>query len=169
MSIRDIHWAVWLFEWLVSPYATVSQPSAINLFLPEKQVAAGFWDAAIVAVMMTYYIRLFSEGHLKAKASSKDLRKGFIDALSVCLDEVGLPAGLPKVVFDQAVQCLWSFARVALGIAHTRALKENYFSVVLCFCITFHCLITGPPGYGKTLAFLIAMNNLAGTVTAHRP
>ena len=53
--------------------------------------------------------------------------------------------------------------KIPSGLAHTPALKENLYSIIVAVNFGFPLLITGPPGCGKTLSFSLAENNLKGT------
>lgn len=72
-----------------------------------------------------------------------------------------------KTVIAASLKNLFSFANIPQGLAHTTALKENFYCVVLCAINKWPLLITGPPGCGKTLSFILACDTLRGRCPTH--
>jgi DNA polymerase III delta prime subunit len=72
-----------------------------------------------------------------------------------------------KIVIAASLTHLFSCANIPQGLAHTIALKENLYCVVLCAINKWPLLITGPPGCGKTLSFILACDTLRGRCPNH--
>jgi DNA polymerase III delta prime subunit len=71
------------------------------------------------------------------------------------------------MVIAASLTHLFSCANIPQGLAHTTALKENFYCVVLCAINKWPLLITGPPGCGKTLSFILACDTLRGRCPTH--
>lgn len=102
--------------------------------------------AVLVALGLVYYMRLNAEfrEEYRAYLDKADCRlsfsEAFKDELNYYIDKVKLPN----------------------GIAHTMALKENLFAIIICTATHTPLIIVGAPGSSKTLSFNQAVANLKG-------
>jgi hypothetical protein len=67
-----------------------------------------------------------------------------------------------SVLAAEGFDHLWSFANKPAGIAGTAGLKEAFWAIVVCVHTRLPLLLTGPPGCGKTLSYMLAYHNLKG-------
>lgn len=76
-----------------------------------------------------------------------------------------LPPGstFEKIVYE-SFDHLWKYTADALpaGIVGTQCLKEAFYSIVVAIHTKTAVLLTGPPGCGKSLSFMLASKCLVG-------
>jgi hypothetical protein len=129
--------------------------------------------ALIMAISVTYMFQLPSNGHVLAGKAKEDLRLRFVRDI---IRSWGTPRTVTpdiaheeewKSVIENSLSNFFSFANVPRGLAHTTALKENFYCVVLAAMNKMPLLISGPPGCGKTLSFLLACETLKGNCPTH--
>ena len=180
MSIRNLIRCSQLLSWMMNftvPTQRGSDGNTYNhqnIFLPpeieRKDDCQGIVDrmkkALIMAVSVTYWFQLPSKGHMLAGKSKEDLRSRFIQDITQ-YGENKYTVEEWRDVIDDSLKNLFSYANIPRGLAHTTALKENFYAVVLASVNKMALLITGPPGCGKTLSFLLACDALKGSCPAH--
>jgi hypothetical protein len=185
MSIRNLIRCSQLLSWMITFTVPTERGSdgntynPQNIFLPPQEGGTNNLQvmkekmrrALIMAISVTYLFQLPSHGHMLAGKAKFDLRALFyrditqngsslIQGRDVCLKEW-------KDVIANSLTNLFSFANIPKGLARTTALKENFYSVVLASINKMPLLITGPPGCGKTLSFLLACDALKGSCPTH--
>ena len=183
VSIRDLMRASSLMAWLASQHlptrrnlatGAAEPTSFVNPFLPRAPITRADVDdfefarrqlqaALFTAVATIYYLRLPSEAHVRHEQAAHDLRSMLLAELAEAMPD-GTDAHAIEAAFRASVEHLWGYATVPPDLAHTQALKDNFYACVLAANArpTMNLLISGPPGCGKTLAFKLAADNLVG-------
>ena len=168
VSIRDMLRVVKLFYWLSDPErwvpsgATLGQTGAprANIFLPEG-LNAGSREASrqalAVAIALTYFLRLPGAAHTRENARLRNFRARFMQVTQTALHSLEIDR-----VLRNSVDHLWTYLEIPSIYAKTFALSENVFSIVIAVNVGIPILITGPPGCGKTLSFMLAEMNSKG-------
>jgi hypothetical protein len=180
MSIRNLIRCSTLLSWMINftvPTQRGSDGNTYNhqnIFLPPEMerkddypgIVERMKKALIMAVSVTYWFQLPSRGHMLAGKAKEDLRSRFIkDITQYGVNKCTVEEW--RNVIDSSLKNLFSYANIPRGLAHTTALKENFYAVVLASVNKMALLITGPPGCGKTLSFLLACDALKGSCPAH--
>lgn len=185
MSIRNLIRCSLLLSWMINftvPTERGTDGNTFNpqnIFLPPQKgnmsalqaMKETMRRAVIMAISVTYLFQLPSHGHMLAGKAKFDLRTLFhrditqngsakIQGKCVSVQEW-------RDVIAESLTNLFSFANIPKGLARTTALKENFYSVVLASINKMPLLITGPPGCGKTLSFLLACDALKGNCPTH--
>ena len=199
MSIRNLIRCSHLLSWLINFNVPTNRGidgvafDQRNIFLPFKEALSArsiedrMRHALVMAITVTYWFQLPSQGHILAGKATEDLRARFIRDMSKDYDReqrstwkemrsltshASVPGGVAteedwRSIITASLTHLFSHAEIPLGIAHTTALKENFYCVVLASMNKIPLLITGPPGCGKTLSFLLACDALKGNCPLH--
>eukprot|EP01041_Mallomonas_annulata_P001672 gene1672-3231_t len=183
MSIRNLVRVTKIIQWLLNNQVATARDGQgnpvqfCNIFLPMKspyQIYASeeynyLKQVLVIAIAVTYLFQLPSAGHVTSHNAVEDYRCRFLRELALewaeCEDSGRTCEEIEfemKSTIADSFDHLWSYARIPNGIAPTTALKENFFAVVLSVSIPIPLLITGPPGCGKTLSFVLASDNLKG-------
>lgn len=179
LSIRCLLRALRLYAWLRAQelpsrvHIGTGEPmpgNLINPFLPADWLAEWRDGAAlVVAVALAYWCRLPSSAHVAARRSARDLRSEFSAAMGLHVAALVkrdmLPPGVSfSDIFQLSARHLWDLALdVPVDIVGTSGLQEALYAVVVGVHTRIAVLLTGPPGCGKTLSFLIALANLRGS------
>ena len=180
MSIRNLVRCSHLLCWLINFNVPTSRgvdgvaQDNLNIFLPShptlrqvsefQEIKRRMQCALVMAISVTYWFQLPSIGHVLAGKAKKDLRGEFIADIVVAQD---ISVKEWKAIITDSLSHLFSLANIPRGIAHTTALKENFYCVVLACMNRIPLLITGPPGCGKTLSFMLACDALKGNCPLH--
>jgi hypothetical protein len=77
-------------------------------------------------------------------------------------DQKQVPWNDLQEVLEDEMSLYLQNAQVPNGIAFNEALKENFFSIVVCVQTRTPLIINGPPGCSKTLSFKIAQETMRG-------
>lgn len=186
MSIRNLVRCSLLLSWLINfsvptkggADGTGNTSDHENIFLPpldghesgseseseENVLRDTMQRSLIMAVCVTYWLQLPSHGHVLAGKAKEDLRERFLKDISRHTNRMGVEQSILnwKNTINESLKNLFSFANVPRGLAHTTALKENFYCVVLASINKIPLLITGPPGCGKTLSYSLACDALKG-------
>ena len=119
-----------------------------NLY--EKLRPAFMHRALILSLGLVYYLRLnteyrreyeqFLDNNTLGTLDEKPFSRAFSEELDWFTEEIEIPD----------------------GIARTRALKENLFSIISCIITGIPLIIVGAPGSSKTLSFSLVVDNLKG-------
>lgn len=196
MSIRNLIRCSHLLSWLINFNVPTDRDlhgfafNPCNIFLPSnkalpiaqtekrtrnKMDQAGpdlfetkdrMQSALVMAITVTYWFQLPSHGHILAGKATEDLRVRFIRNITQDQNQ-SVSENQWKTIIADSLTNLFSFAQIPSGIAHTTALKENFYCVILASINKIPLLITGPPGCGKTLSFLLACDALKGNCPQH--
>ena len=68
----------------------------------------------------------------------------------------------PMQAFNDELDWYIEHMELPIGIARTKALKENLFTTIVCTVTHTPLIIVGAPGSSKTLSFNLAISNLKG-------
>ena len=185
MSIRNLIRCSLLLSWLINFTVPTERGTdgntcnPLNIFLPPQTngltglqaIKEKMRRALIMAISVTYLFQLPSHGHMLAGKAKCDLRTLFHRDITKdgCSSTQGRGISVEEWqdVISNSLTNLFSFANIPKGLARTTALKENFYSVVLASINKMPLLITGPPGCGKTLSFLLACDALKGSCPTH--
>ncbi|KAI6653841.1 hypothetical protein LOD99_3343 [Oopsacas minuta] len=113
--------------------------------IKEQQDTKTIENSVIVAIGLVYYFRL--DEFFRSKFST-EIDKSF--GLSFCK------------ILNKYVDKFISNVKVPVGIAETKALKENLFATLICTMSKIPLIIVGAPGTSKTLSFDLAISNVKG-------
>ena len=200
MSIRNLIRCSHLLFWLINFNVPTNRGNdgvafdQLNIFLPPLKdslsphlIEDRMRHALVMAITVTYWFQLPSQGHMLAGKATEDLRERFVRDMSKNYDReqrsrwketkgltsnasvtgcIASEEGWKSIITDSLTH-FFSLAYIPPGIAHTTALKENFYCVVLSSMNKIPLLITGPPGCGKTLSFLLACDALKGNCPSH--
>lgn len=180
LSIRDPLRVFRLFVWLRSmlleceaAQLQTKRPAVwINPFLPARCLESEAYTTGcsfVVALALSYWCRLPSSA-MSGRFADFDARLDYAQNMDTeCVAPlVGLgmlPRGstFEKIV-GQSFDHLWKYTADALpaGIVGTQCLKEAFYSIVVAIHTKTAVLLTGPPGCGKSLSFMLASKCLVG-------
>ena len=180
VSIRDLLRAVNLLQWIVvqflptkrHPLSGEADPRRfVNPFLPapppgnRPMFVEQMYQGLCVGVMLAYYLRLPSAGHVATGMATDDLRTRFCRELHAICSLLEKELGTTmELVLRGAIDHLWKHSVISDKLAHTQALKENIYCIAVATNSRLvNVLITGPPGCGKTLSYSLVMDNMKGS------
>ena len=160
VSQRDIQRVLKIYLWLKKSFESLEKYG-----YTETNATDSNWQISVRAMYLSlalvYYFRLNEEyrekyaNHLDSKPSS--------------VVEVGEGKRGIRITFTKALtdEFNWLMENIELppGVADTKALRENLFSIITCTMAKIPLIIIGPPGSSKTLSFKIAVANLLGEVS----
>ena len=139
VSQRDMQRVFDFYEWLMAMYINLNRHDEEER--PQR--------AVLVALGLVYYMRL-------DKKFREDYAN-FIDRESFKLGHVKFRDAL-----DDELEWFINKLQIPLGVAKTRALKENVLANIVCCEKRIPLIILGEPGTSKTLSFNLTVENLKG-------
>jgi hypothetical protein len=184
LSIRDPLRALRLFVWLrrKTVESVAARPPRVpggpeqpavecHPFLPAfvgRSPAHQLGASLVVAVALAYWCRLPSAAH-RGRTGGVDARCEFAVYMQTRLVDRLVKLGLlaPGATFNGVVlgafRHLWLYTdAVPPGIVGTSGLQEAFFAIVVAVHTKTAVLLTGPPGCGKTLSFMLAAKCMVG-------
>ncbi len=167
VSQRDIQRVLKLYQWLkmsnevLGKYGYCRENEDKDDYNRHISVRALY-----VSLSLVYYFRLNTKYR---EEYAKTLDDNPILVMVVEENEGILKKRANHIKFTVAVQdeLDWLMRNIELppGIANTKALRENLFSIITCCMTKIPLIIIGPPGSSKTISFKIAVANLLGEVS----
>ena len=140
VSQRDMQRVFNFYQWILNNYKKFELYDDIE----QKQICA-----VLVSLGLVYYLRL-----------GKENRKHYADFLNKKCDDFRYTRF--TTAFDEELVWYAERLHVPVGIAKTRALKENLFANIACCQTKTPLIIIGEPGTSKTLSFNLISNNFKG-------
>ena len=160
VSQRDIQRVLKLYAWLKMSYKALGKYGGCR---NDDKKDDYNWHISVralyVSLALVYYFRLnakYREEYAKClNANPTPVNVG---------DQRGIHIKFTTALTDELD---WLMQNIELppGVANTKALRENLFSIITCCMTRIPLIIIGPPGSSKTLSFKIALANLLGEVS----
>ena len=157
--------------------------SEVHPFLPtspSRRNKHAVGQALMLAVAMTYMLRLPSQSHAEDYRTALDCAMQSStygnESPITSLHHLGLLPPPPSTE-EYTLQAMWSDALKALwshvgtlpaDVVEWEPLKESFYTAVVCIATRVALLITGKPGCGKTFTESIVAKVLRGPA-AHKP
>ncbi len=167
VSQRDIQRVLKLYQWLkmsnevLGKYGYCRENEDKDDYNRHISIRALY-----VSLSLVYYFRLNADYREKY---AKTLDASPMLVMIVEENEGILKKRAIDIKFTVAVtdELDWLMKNIELppGIANTKSLRENLFSIITCCMTKIPLIIIGPPGSSKTLSFKIAVANLLGEVS----
>ena len=155
VSIRDIMRTVTLYDFFRKNTCLLG--ATVRGTDPSNSI---HWQALIMAIGTSYYLRLFSEYRNQFEEQFKEE----MNNMRISNRNHECPPQLARnfgETMKSSMQHLYDNTKIPPGIACTQALLENLWSIVVCCSAMIPIIIIGPPGCSKTLSFSIAIENMS--------
>src|SRR3990167_10670241 len=155
VSIRDIMRTVTLYDFFRKNTCLLG--ATVRGTDPSNSI---HWQALIMAIGTSYYLRLFSEYRNQFEEQFKEE----MNNMRISNRNHECPPQLARnfgETMKSSMQHLYDNTKIPPGIACTQALLENLWSIVVCCSAMIPIIIIGPPGCSKTLSFSIAIQNMS--------
>ena len=147
VSQRDIKRVFDMYSWILKLFQECSRHTDDNNL--KRNIRALFVSCAVV-----YYFRLNTKYRIRFEEEINSTHK------------IGANFGLIfKEVIKEEIDWLMSKMQISPRIAHTNALRENIYAIVICTMSRLPLIIVGPPGSSKTISFRIVVSNFQGSAS----
>ena len=181
-SIRDVRRCVHLFNYFC-------ERSHREFFLGDPTEAAEvitqagqrvtlsvdlllMWKALVLALALTYYLRLDSKYQRPGSDAVVDLRAEFLVVVAAVINASPSPLKAVAVqarrrldfqaILEDATQWYFDQCDISPGIAPTYGFREGLWATAVCLQVGFAVMLTGPSGCGKTLQLQVSERNCDG-------
>src|SRR3990167_5792618 len=156
VSIRDIMRTVNLYQFFKKNTCLLGEA------VPGTDVSNSIhWQSLIMSIGTSYYLRLDNKkrgvyvNKLKMEMNQMKITDARRNACPIALQNNF------EEILRTTMKHLYDNTKIPPGIACTRALLENLWSIVVCCSAMIPLIIIGPPGCSKTLSFSIAIQNMS--------
>lgn len=160
VSQRDIQRVFCFYEWLKKSHIQLEKYKEDNETALKLRVL-------FVSLAIVYYFRLNPKSR-KLYAEEMDMltEQQLVTTTSLLESHMSTGRVQRRLKFRESLQeeLDWLIGKMAISprVAHTEALKENLYAIVVCAMTHTPLIIVGPPGSSKTLSFKITVDNLQG-------
>ena len=151
VSLRDVVRYKIILKWFIKSFRvrrTLKEPRLKNSSQDLDKP-----NAVILAILFCYLLRI----------SSKDKRAQFLEQLKPQFTRLATTTEeVKKLLYNEEMSFLERMRPLPKGIAENHALRENIFTMIICFMTKTPLFICGKPGCSKSLAVQLVLTNLRG-------